>query len=86
MTGDHKAFGGGGGFLSALTLELKHRIVPLEGEAARLKSLSDQAADLRVRIDALTKLLLQKHLVSAEETAAMLLSRRTCQRKKSVPT
>ena len=72
--------------MDALTLDLKHRIDHLEGEVARLKPLAEQTVDLRDRIDALTKILLQKDLVSAEETAAMLLSRRTRRRKKTVTT
>ena len=72
--------------MNALTLELKHRIEHLEGEVARLKPLAEQTADLRDRIDALTKILLQKDLVTAEETAAMLLDRRTRHRKKTVAT
>ena len=67
--------------MNAMTLELKHRIDHLEGEVARLKPLAEQTADLRDRIDALTKILLQKDIVSAEETAAMLLARRGRRRK-----
>lgn len=69
--------------MNAMTLELKHRIEHLEGEVARLKPLAEQAVDLRDRIDALTKILLQKDVVTAEETAAMLLARRGRRRKKS---
>ena len=66
-----------------MTLELKHRIDHLEGEVARLKPLAEQTADRRDRIDALTKILLQKDIVSAEETPAMLLARRGRRRKKT---
>lgn len=69
--------------MNALTLELKHRIDHLEGEVARLKPLAAQTVDLRDRIDALTKILLRKDVITAEETAAMLLSRRGRRRKKT---
>ena len=69
--------------MNALTLELKHRIDHLEGEVARLKPLAEQTVDLRDRIDALMRILLQKNLVSAEEAAAMLLARRGRRRKKT---
>ena len=79
--------------MDALTLDLKnriddlkHRIDHLEGEVARLKPLAEQTADLRDRIDALTKILLQKDVVSAEETAAMLLARSGRRRKKTAVT
>ena len=65
-----------------LVLDLKHRIDRLEGEVARLKVLADQTVDLRDRIDALTKILLRKDVVTPEETAAMLLSRRRRRTKK----
>ena len=72
--------------METLTVNLKHRIDHLEGEVARLKPLAVETMDLRDRIDALTKLLLKKNVVSAEETAAMLLSRRGRQRKKPAVT
>jgi hypothetical protein len=62
--------------------DVKHRLDHLESEVARLKTIADQAADLRDRVDALTKLLLRKDVVTAEETAAMLLARRGRRRKK----
>lgn len=68
--------------MDALSLDLKHRIDHLEGEVARLKPLAEQTVDLRDRIDAVTKILLQKDVVTVEATAAMLLSRRMRRRKK----
>lgn len=61
----------------------KHRIDHLEVEVARLTALAEQTIDLRDRIDALMKILLQKDVVSAEEAAAMLLARRGRHRKKT---
>ena len=62
-------------------LDLKYRIDRLEADIAQLKQLAEQTVDLRDRIDALTKILLQKDVVTVEETAAMLLSRRTRRRQ-----
>ena len=70
--------------METLTVNLKHRIDHLEGEVARLKPLAKETVDLRDRIDALTKLLLKKGVVSAEETAAMLLSRRVRRPRKNL--
>ena len=70
--------------MDALTLDLKHRIDHLEGEVARLKPLAKETVDLRDRIDALTKLLLQKDVFSVEESAAMLLSRRKRRPRRSL--
>ena len=69
--------------MDLLSVINKHRIDHLEGEVARLTALSEQTVDLRDRIDALMKILLQKDVVSAEEAAAMLLARRGRRRKKA---
>jgi len=72
--------------MDALTLDLKHRIDRLEGDVTRLKPLAEQTVDLRDRVDALMKILLQKDVVSAEDAAAMLLARRGRRRKKTAMT
>ena len=66
--------------MDLLSVLNKHRIDHLEGEVVRLTALT---IDLRDRIDALMKILLQKDVVPAEEAAAVLLARRGRRGKKS---